>query len=304
MKRIAAIAITLLLCLSAYAMFVSFSVRKQAQEIAGEKPFCLQVRKSAGYMAVTGVKDTLGLLMKGRGGYHHAALVVGDLKAPDTYHWSYFRNEFVQGTYGPLPIVCVPGRNYFSQSIERHHEENLTFALQGKILSIPKVFHPAPLWPGSTVGYYFQATAPLFVPADEICSKRLCNMVHVAFHGGATPQGWANGSKADYRIEELGNVHGLKARRFTALRGKPHVTYDYVQRADDGKAVTYVTCFDDPTVQCTHLFSERGLTYSFHHMPEDLLQWNIMQERLIDLNKTFEQHGEAALGDRSGTSSQ
>lgn len=295
MKRTAVIGITLLLFLSAYSAFMSFSLRKQAQEVAEDKPFCVQVPSRAGYTAATGIKDTLGLLMKGYGGYHHAVLVVRDVKSPVTYHWSYFRNQFVQGTYGPLPIVCVPSRDYFSNPVRYSNEDKLTFALHGKIFSIPKVFHPHPAWPGSMVGYGYLATAPSFVPASEACSKRLCNMVHVAFYGGATAEGWSKQSTTDRRIEDLGDVHGLMARRRTELRNKHYVYYDYIQRSPDGKTSTYITCFDVRTVQCAHLFSEGGLTYSFHHMPDDLPQWRTMQERLINLNRTFALEGETML---------
>lgn len=258
--------------------FTSYSLRSQAASLAAGGNFCVQVAGEDGYVPARGWRDTLGLLMRGHGGLHHAVLVVGDERRPATWHWSYLRNRFVPGTYGPHPVVCRPARDYFVNPARRDDDGALRFALDGRVLSIPRAYHPEPKWPGGMVGYMILATAPSFTPADTMCDRRWCNLVFVAFRGGGSPAGSAALLPRDDLAGRHESVHGLA-----------HVgdSGHYLEIADDGEVITHVTCMKGGT-GCSHMFKSGACVFSFHHAAADLARWRGMQRRLVALHERFE----------------
>jgi hypothetical protein len=280
MKTVIAFFLVCCCALVAYAHHVSQSLRGQAQDIAASRPFCVQVPGKDSYQAVGAAGDTLGLLMRGHGGYHHAVLVVGDVRTPDTYHWSYLHHRFIKGTYGPFPIVCRPRRDYLAHPDKALDADGARFTLAGRTIAIPAAYHGDPAWPGDLLGYSFLATAPGFLPADEFCSKRLCSMVHVAFRGGPSPEGMARPVAKEVRMLARRQSDGL-----ISIPGRR----SYIDVDDNGKVLTSIVCMESDSIQCLHVFTHGGLTYSFHHIPADLRQWRALQARLIALHERFEQ---------------
>lgn len=287
LKKRVAIGLALLFAVLWYAARTSQEVRAQALEIAAGDPYCVQVANDIqfvrgaerGYRPVQRSSDIWGLRMVGYGGFHHAVLVVGDSVTPRTFHWSYFKRSFVQGTFGPFPIVCQPSRDYFDHLHSDPADSPVRFILDGRRLSIPRVYRPYAIWPGSFLGYTFHAAAPAFQPVGASCTDFFCGDVWVSFTDSIGPYGLAQAAPAG-GIPELGKLDGL-----LHLPGAK-LSYDrYVQVGGDGNVVTSIDCMAD----CHQAFMHGGLTFSFRHKRADLSEWRAMQQRLIDLHGRFEQ---------------
>lgn len=271
--------------LIAYSIAVSFATRQQARQIAGSDAFCLQVAGPDAYEPAVGPTSTLGLLMRGHGGYHHAVLAVARSGKLETYHWSYFKHQYVAGTYGPLPIVCPLESDYFERPNPPNQKDRSTFMLLDRWRSIPTEYHPDPAWPGSFVGYTFRALAPTFAPTPDMVSGRRFNLVSVGFEGGATLEGWSKHG-TDARVHKLRPVFGLERVRVDREDGAA-ANYHYVQRELDGSLATFITCFPGADSPCTQLFRHKGLVFNFHHRSGELPEWKAMQLRLIALDRAF-----------------
>jgi hypothetical protein len=92
--------------LAMYSLYVMYSARTSAQQIAAGRPYCVQVASGDNYRSVTGGLDLLGLRMRSGRGLRHAVLAVKNGNVLEMYHWSYFNNRFVQHPYVARPIVC------------------------------------------------------------------------------------------------------------------------------------------------------------------------------------------------------
>ena len=68
-------------------------VTRSAREIAGDKPYCIQVADSqADYRRARTLLELSGLMMRAKiFDQHHAVLVVGDETHPGLFHWSYHK---------------------------------------------------------------------------------------------------------------------------------------------------------------------------------------------------------------------
>jgi hypothetical protein len=281
-------AILIFSAIQSYSSQVAITVKNQAEQIANARPFCIQVAANDRYKPITGFEDILGMKMLGHGGYHHSVLVVGDLSnSPDTYHWSYWKNRFVAGTYGPFPIYCLPSKNYFSTLPSSNHSNRESFSLLGINFSIPNEYHPKPQWPGSFIGLSFLAKAPDFLPANNKCDAHLCYIsvdIKKTFEleTRLNPKSWsANG-------EDLNANFGLSMQKeITSSGNNTSVRYRYYLRNSKGIVVTEIYCFESLTISCLHQFESDGWRYSFHHMPKDLKDWLTMERKIVALTKSF-----------------
>jgi len=265
--------------LFAYSRLVAVSPQAQAAALAGGRPFCVQVPAGSGYRPA-GIGDGPGPRMWGRGGVHHAVLVIGDARRPETWHWSYLQNRFIEGSYGPHPIVCEPAQDYFRRPPHNAQAGMTAFTLEGRRLAIPAAYRARALWPGSMVGYLIHACPPDFTPAPASCTSTASDLVFVGFTGGSTPHGLAAGLADRIRaepIEDREEAPGLL---------RPPGVRDYLEFGSDGTVRSYIAC--DIGAQCLHLFSEAGLSYQFRHPRAALPEWRRMQQRLIALHAGFE----------------
>ena len=82
-------------------------VTRSAREIAGDKPYCIQVADSqADYRPARTLLELSGLMMRAKiFDQHHAILVVGDETHPGLFHWSYHKARFVPGVLN----AAIPG---------------------------------------------------------------------------------------------------------------------------------------------------------------------------------------------------
>lgn len=272
------------IALMTYSFAGSVYLRENATELAEGKAFCVQVpsrsniwgRDDIEYRSVRTFGDTWGMI--GSGGFHHAALIIGDPTDPRTFHWSYFKRKFVEGTYGPFPIVCQPALRFFEQNLKEDHDKS-KFTLAGRAMAIPRKYHPKPEWPGNLVGYSIRASAPLFEPFNESCVAIHCPWVWVAFEKEGKPYGFdqvRRGQAVPYGPK----FHGLTQVGDRSRYGE----YDkYVEISPENTVRTAISCIQD----CSHEFSSNGLTFRFRHPPAELPHWREMQKRLVALHVQF-----------------
>ena len=279
--------LTAYVSLQTYGEKVSRDLRTQARDIAAGKPFCVQVpkvvhrfgRPETRYRAARDFSDTWGLRMRGHGGYHHAVLVVGDVARPETFHWSYVEHGFVEGTYGPFPIVCRPTRDYFDSAPDEGAAGEFEFVLDGTRFNIPLKYQPEAEWPGDLLGYVIRARAPHFEPYDRECAALTCSLIFAAFEHNGKPYGiWQDMAKS--WVDEDTAYGGL--HHHVDARSKSKID-EYVQIDDKGRIVTAISCMS----RCSHHFSHDGVTFSFDHRREELPEWRAMEGRLIALHATF-----------------
>ena len=272
----------------AYSTYVSTHLRGEAVTLAADQPWCLQVVSHrsdrddpVGYRPVRGFVDTLGLWMHGRGAYHHAVLVVGELPEARTWHWSYWKNRFVAGSYGwpQHPVACTPVRDYLHQAAVLAASENREFWFAGTRYSIPPGYRVSLTWPSTAPALMFAARAPDFAPTGEWCEGRLCNFVsvHPAGDGPLTLFDSMDDDRR-YAVIERGQRFGLDYRLVEDARGT-RWRFHAVRDAD-GNETTAITCFESDRSQCGHSFVRGRWRFRFHHMPADLARWQQMQDRV------------------------
>ncbi|WP_372013647.1 hypothetical protein [Pseudoxanthomonas sp. 10H] len=296
MRRVAAgVGIALAFAMLVYGVHVSFRLRSEAVELAGDQPWCLQVAPRgsglddpAGYRPVRGFVDTLGVWMRGRGAYHHAVLVVGDLPQARTWHWSYWKRRFVDGSYGwpQHPVACTPMRDYLHRGAPEPVPERREFWFAGARYSIPRGYRASLVWPSASPGLMFAARAPDFAPAREWCVDRLCNFVsaHPARDG---PQVLFDSIEGDGRhtVIERGQRAGLEQLLVEDERGGRWRVL--TARDGAGRVTTAIRCFESDRYQCGHSFVRGRWRIRFHHMPADLDRWRQMQDRLAGIVDAF-----------------
>src|SRR5262245_37601467 len=119
--------------------------RSSAIRISAGQPFCIQVATRDGYRELSSITQLAGLRLRGRSALNHAVLVVGALRQPQLFHWSYGANSFLsKGAYGPPPIYCRPRHDAFAsleQSAERDPQA-LFIAYGGHRFLIPRAYRP------------------------------------------------------------------------------------------------------------------------------------------------------------------
>lgn len=289
------LAIALAVASLAYSLQVSIRLRGEAARLAGGQPWCLQVASHrtdvddpARYRPVRGFGDTLGLWMHGRGAYHHAVLVVGHLPAARTFHWSYWKNRFVEGSYGwpQHPVACTPMHDYLRRARSMPLPENREFWFLGTRYSIPPAYRVSLTWPSTAPGLMFAARAPDFAPSREWCEGRLCNFVSVHAAGDA-PQALFDSMAGDgrYDVVERGQRFGLDYRLADDRRGTRWRFH--VARDAEGNETTAISCFESDRSQCGHSFVRGRWRFRFHHMPADLDHWRQMQDRVAERVESF-----------------
>jgi hypothetical protein len=219
--------------------------------------------------------------MKGRSALNHAVLVVGNVSQPHLFHWSYRANAFVDGAYGPPPLYCRPRHNYFDsldQSAE-HDDRALFIAYGGRQFLIPRAYQPHLTWPGMHM--LITAKAPDFEPTNgRMQEGNLATMVSIHFKSTSMLESWRDRSTDSHKIESLGNVYGLTKERITrSYSSDPGL--QYYQLHSDGTVAILIKCVSQtPEFQCEQLFEWDGLLLFFHLMPQDIPQWQQVQENL------------------------
>jgi hypothetical protein len=98
--------------LAAYAVFVMYSAGASAEQIAAERPYCIQIASGGRFRSVRSRLELLGFYMMSNGSVRHAVLAVKNGSVLETYHWSYKNNVFAADEYGPQPVHCVVATDF------------------------------------------------------------------------------------------------------------------------------------------------------------------------------------------------
>ncbi len=146
-------------------------------------------------------------------------------------------------------------------------------------------------------------TAPDFRPLERRWSdlapgERDSNWVFVEWN----PEWVLSIMKADpgETIVERGTEHGLaKTKSVTHGRdGKQYVGFRYHLYADESLAgsrinTTVISCGEPSEAfpkSCQHRFINKGRDFYFRHRPQDVPDWQGMQQRILDVMGSFEVH--------------
>lgn len=277
------------------ALATTAFVIRSAREIAGDKPYCIQVADiQADYRAARTLLDLSGLMMRAKiFDQHHAVLVVGDETHPSLFHWSYRRGRFVPGVLnatipGHEPVLsCESRRNFIGtlpalwatppDSTYVHFSAHETFR-------VPTSYQPR--WGGGSSAFLAIATAapdfaPLTVPWVSLAqSERVRNVAFIAW----TPAGLrdltgtapASAIAGEFGLQEASTG---TSKRYV-IPGQPN-----------GVHATLIDCPAGSKARpamCRHRFVSQGREFDFVHRPEDLPNWRQMQERLVELFASFE----------------
>jgi hypothetical protein len=263
------------------------NVVSSAESVAGDKPYCIDVPSGNTYKQAASLSDFSGANMRGahEGGVYggpHAILALGSDVQPDTYHWSYARKSFIKDVQLSLGIVhCFPRAHFVTtmSTDQRHSRQIDEFRFAGMHFSIPSIYRSRIPY-DNLPSLAFYATAPKFesVPAD------------------GQPGGHWSGITVYFedndRVESLarllltnnsGEEYGLK-------KASGAYTYQYFNISSDNKFITLINCPDSAAINeeyCVHMFRNGGWTYNFYHKPEDLVNWKIMEEKLVKLTRSF-----------------
>lgn len=264
-------------------------VEQQAEKAANGLPYCLQVpAKYSEYRRAQSLIDLTPFVMRGAGPIHHSILVTGQLGKAKSWHWSYWRQRFVKGTYAEQPIYCTPTKTLYAENedLNTPSETHLRFFMGGKHFSIPRAYKAEPRW-AARHGLFLLAIAPNFVAvssASKIDSS-IDNFVSVTFDvrsGKLVSDIFGTG----YSVQELGTVNGL--RRQVIGQGYARREFQYSAESVDKKITTVIRCAGGQGMDCRHVFERNGNTYEFHHSSHDLHNWELLQQNLVDLINSFE----------------
>jgi hypothetical protein len=270
-------------------------VTRSAREIAGEKPYCIQVADlQADYRAARTLFDLSGLMMRAKiFDQHHAILVVGDETQPSLFHWSYHRGRFVPGVLnetiaGHGPVLACESRRNFVDTLPtlwapRPESAYVRFS-EHEAFRVPTSYQPR--WSGGSSPFLAIATAapdfaPLTIPWATLAqSERVKNVAFI---------GWNPTRLRD--LMDAAPVDAI-AGEFGLHEASPGSSKRYViQGQPNGAGATLIDCpvgSKARPAMCQHRFLSQGREFDFVHRPEDLPNWRKMQERLVNLFASFE----------------
>lgn len=296
----------------------SLLVAYGAEEIAGSEPYCIQVSdRTSDYRPARSWLDLSILTMwaKREGQLymqHHAILAVGEAAGTRLYHWSYRLHTFVPGVLngriegrGPA-VTCVPARDFGRTRLAlfagSSSDGNYVKYFGREAYLIPGIWQAQ--WKGGTSPtLLLVTTAPDFHPLkrhwdDLTPGERDSNWVFVEWN----PEWMLSLMKAPpgRNIVEQGTEYGLaKTKTVTHGKdGKEYVGYGYMAYADDTPAgssinTTVIGCgmpSEAVPKSCQHRFINKGRHFYFRHGPEDVPNWQRMQQRVLEVMESFEVH--------------
>lgn len=239
---------------------------------------------------------------------HHAVLVVGSATNPLLYHWAYRRRGFEAGVLngrvanrGPA-VTCLPIQDFAETQLSIHPgplDSNYVRFSPDEAYRFPVTWQAK--WSGGMDRYLRLATtSPDFKPLDRKWDElnpgeRDSNWVTVDWNPQWVLDLITRGPHGD--VAERGLEFGLS--RITIVTrgkdGKEYIGRRYVLTADQSALgrdnITIIGC-GPPTEanprSCQHRFINRGRHFYFRHAPGEILNWQSMQRRILDLMASFE----------------
>ena len=253
-------------------------VSAAAKEVAGGKPYCLQVPVASSYRAATSPLDITPHVMSGNIAQHHAILVVGEGPDKVLYNWSYRYSTFKRDVYlgdDPLrrpPVYCKPGNGVVSASLS--DDKYFGFELGGRSWSINRDYN-ARANGGPMASIHFEAVEPDFRAYSQaaVSSNRHRSEYWYVFISldAEWNRRWMEGLTTSNMYERQGY-------------------HREVVRDDAGRLTDVVACFPPDLGNprsCQNRFIRDGLSFNFRHAPTDREQWTRMQNALVETVRSF-----------------
>ncbi|WP_316176143.1 hypothetical protein [Bradyrhizobium sp. SZCCHNRI1073] len=310
LRMLVGLALIVTLLFVAAGAATSLLVAHGAEEIAGSEPYCIQISDGASDYRPARVWFDLSIFkMRARHDgllymQHHAILVVGEPSNVRLYHWSYLHRVFEPGVIngqiegrGPA-ITCLQVRDFVGKRLALIPVSPDSYYIRysgGETYLIPTVWQAE--WSGgSSPSLLLATTAPDFQPLDRrlMPAEFDSNSVFVTWD----PE-WMLSLMKDPpggEIVEQSREFGLvKTKTITHGKdGKEYVGNGYLAY-DDGHGVntTIIGCGTPSEAvpkSCQHRFINKGRHFYFRHRPEDVPNWQRMQQRILDLMASFEVH--------------
>lgn len=313
-KKLVGLIVAVTALVVATSAATSFLVARGAEEIAGSRPYCVQIADgTSDYRPARSWLDLSALTMWARrdGGLymqHHAILVAGEAANQRLYHWSYRHQTFETGVLngqiegrGPA-VTCVPASDFVGKCltlIPKSAPNNNYVRYSGsEAYLIPSVWQAK--WSGgANRTLSFATTAPGFQPLDRPWSdlapnERDGSWVFVEWN----PEWVLSLMKAHPGgdVVEQSTEFGLwKTKTITQGKdGRQYVGYRYMAYADESSDqstnTTVIGCgisSESIPKSCRHRFINKGRHFYFRHRPEDVANWQFMQRRILDIMDSF-----------------
>lgn len=276
-------------------------VAREAAELAGDEPYCLQVASGRSpYRQAGTLLDLSALTMKGRFSRFHALLVVGDPASGAVYNWSYRRLGFEE-----LPASRNRGGFQFVLNCEPQTDFAARLPLvipdvtgwtpvhfAGRQYRIPSEFQPR------SDGVYARnlvigAMAPDFrasADAPDSGPNVLHRLVFVSLKPWPGIHDWVILDEGEEIVSEE-NWAGLVKQ--TISRPDPYSNrVRFVARDGEGVYQAVIngcqrTTAENPSL-CQHRVQRGEALFTFYHSPDDLEDWQALQGRLFALFDSFE----------------
>jgi len=268
-------------------------VKRSAEQIAGNEPYCIDVASPAERRPATSMYDFSGYNMRAvhSGGVYlgpHAILAVGAGNSPALYHWSYTRKSFITESSGPQPVFCEARRHFADTLTNTPAVSPQAIRFGGMRLSAPDRYRLHI----SGASLIFSAAAPDFENAPSARGEAIMSSVEVNIVDSDRTDRWLSRTNSDSIVEDSGEEYGLRAqtRWSVATDGRKKTSppsFEYFNLSSDNRVATVILCLDKVKIQCIHVFRSGGWTYTFHHSPSDLKHWKRMQDKLVELTHSF-----------------
>lgn len=298
-------------------------VVQRATAAAMGQPYCIQVSDgTSDYQPARSWFDLSALSMWAkRDGplymQHHAVLVVGDASNPHLYHWSYRNLTFEPGvlngqTEGRGPVVtCLPKTDFATNLpllISRPSDSDYVRYSAQEAYRIPRSWQSK--WTGGTSRTLRLVTsAPDFLPLDRRWDsldslERDSNEIFIEWNPEWVLKSMTSPPRGTV-VEETKEFGLSKTKTITHGKdGKDYVGYRYLAFADgrpEDANITMIGCSETSEAfpaSCQHRFINKGRHFYFRHRPDDVVNWQRMQRRVVSLMASFEIGNDAHGADR------
>lgn len=260
-----------------------------AEEIAGNEPYCIQVNGGNDYKEALSLSDFSGKNMRGaEHGNYHAILVIGDVYKPKLLNWSYKKDSFLPDVYAVPAIYCTP-RLHFAKTLPDTSDvmsKKINFVYSGMKFSMPITSKP-----------FTSDSRILFRDAENKISPDVLsiNLVEVNFRPTDRVQVWLyRANNPSHIVEKNNDEFGLKKQTMWYFgsgerkkKAKDPGFVQYYLESDTGVVSTLIDCSNDARGECHHEFHRDGWTYSFRHKPLRVPEWKELEDRVVKLTHSY-----------------
>lgn len=271
---------------------ISFTV-DASELIADGRPYCINTSTAEGLRPARTYWDLSGFLMQAdRGSMRHAALVAGDVRAPDWFYWSYRHRAFESDFMG-WPVSCEPqtgfAKNLPAMQPAQTGNTAETFWLARGQWRIPAAYRGGGSDRPPTLTFYAKGRDLEPLAASTSTQKFDMKMINAAVRITLCDleqlHVWQAQNDTNKKVEIVGMESGLE-KLAVGSRGSPHMEFQYVARDDAGRISTWLLCHQSGTI-CQHAFRREGVVVELQHPLSQFAQWKDIQDAAWKRVKSF-----------------